>query len=73
MDKALRSLALLRDPLRASSLVMVAGSLGLWFRAKTVDQEQRANAEHRAIFVGLWPAMLWLLGEALPEQRGRRR
>jgi hypothetical protein len=73
MDQVLRRLALLRDPLRASSLVMIAGSLALWFRAKTVDQDQRANAEHRAIFVGLWPSMLWLCGEALPDKRGRRR
>jgi hypothetical protein len=73
MDRALRRVVWLRDPLRLSSLAMVAGSLGLWFRAKTVDQEQRANAEHRAIFIGLWPSMLWLMGEALPDKRGRRR
>jgi hypothetical protein len=39
--------------------------IGLWIRAKTVDQEERGNAERRALFVGLWPPMLWLIGDAL--------
>jgi hypothetical protein len=29
----------------------------LWIRAKAVDQEERGNAERRALFVGLWPPM----------------
>jgi hypothetical protein len=41
--------------------------LSLWIRAKTVDQEERGNAERRAIFVGLWPPMLWLIGNALQQ------
>lgn len=74
MDRALlRWSAPLRGPLRMSSFAMIAGSLGPWVRAKTVDQHQRANAERRAIFVGLWPSMLWLLSDALPDRRGRRR
>ena len=39
--------------------------LGLWIRAKTVDQEERGNAERRAIFVGLWPPTLYLIGDSL--------
>ncbi len=39
--------------------------IGLWIRAKTVDQEERGNAERRAVFVGLWPATIWLIGDAL--------
>lgn len=39
--------------------------LGLWIRAKTVDQEERANAERRALFVGLWPPTLYLIGDSL--------
>jgi hypothetical protein len=31
----------------------------------TVDQDERANAERRAVFVGLWPPMFWLLGDTL--------
>ena len=37
----------------------------LWIRAKTVDQEMRGNAERRALFVGLWPPTLWLIGDAI--------
>jgi hypothetical protein len=37
----------------------------LWIRAKTVDQEERGNAERRALFVGLWPPMFWLIGDAV--------
>jgi len=48
-----------------ASLSAVGLCIGLWIRAKTVDQEERANAERRALFVGLWPPMLWLIGEAL--------
>jgi hypothetical protein len=41
--------------------------LGLWIRAKTVDQTQRGNAERRALFVGLWPPTMWLIGDSLRE------
>jgi len=52
----------------------VALCLGLWIRAKTVDQDERPNAERRAMFVGLWPPMFWLIGDALErEQRGKAR
>jgi hypothetical protein len=51
--------------LHAGSLAAVGLCLVLWIRAKTVDQEQRGNAERRALFVGLWPPMLWLIGDSL--------
>jgi hypothetical protein len=54
-----------------ASLASVGLCLGLWIRAKTVDQSARGNAERRALFVGLWPPMLWLIGDAL-EREGRR-
>jgi hypothetical protein len=41
--------------------------IGLWIRAKTVDQDERGNAERRALFVGLWPPTLWLIGDSIPE------
>ncbi len=47
------------------SLGSVGLCLGLWVRAKTVDQEQRGNAERRALFVGLWPPTLYLIGDSL--------
>jgi hypothetical protein len=60
--------------LHATSMGGVLLCIGLWIRAKTVSQEERGNAERRALFVGLWPAQLWLLGDAAErrERRGRR-
>lgn len=52
-----------------ASLGSVGLCLTLWIRAKTVDQEARGNAERRAIFVGLWPPMLWLIGDAIERYR----
>jgi hypothetical protein len=49
----------------AASLGTIWLCLALWIRAKTVDQPSRENAERRAIFVGLWPPMFWLIGDAL--------
>ena len=51
--------------LHVASLASVYLCIALWIRAKTVDQEERGNAERRALFVGLWPPMLWMIGEAL--------
>ncbi|MHA6800057.1 hypothetical protein [Bounagaea algeriensis] len=47
------------------SMGAVALCIGLWIRAKTVDQTERGNAERRALFVGLWPPTLWLMGDSL--------
>jgi hypothetical protein len=59
-----------RAGLRAShmqllSLSSVGLCIGLWIRAKTVDQDERGNAERRALFVGLWPPTIWLIGDSL--------
>ena len=51
----------------ASSLSSIALCIGLWIRAKTVDQDERGNAERRALFVGLWPPMFWLIGDSLKD------
>ncbi|HEY2006156.1 MAG TPA: hypothetical protein VGG87_06875 [Solirubrobacteraceae bacterium] len=50
------------------SLGSIGLCIGLWIRAKTVDQDERGNAERRALFVGLWPPMFWLIGESLDRQ-----
>jgi hypothetical protein len=63
--KALRAAGLRSTQLQAASVGSIALCLGLWVRAKTIDQEQRDNAERRALFVGLWPPMLWLIGDSL--------
>jgi hypothetical protein len=51
--------------MQASSIGAVGLCVGLWIRAKTVDQDARGNAERRAIFVGLWPPTLWVIGDSL--------
>lgn len=67
-----------RAGLRGAQVQWVsAGSVGLaivlWLRAKTVDQDERGNAERRAIYVGLWPSMLWVIGESMRrEEKGER-
>jgi hypothetical protein len=57
--------------LRGASLSAILLCIALWIRAKTVDQEERGNAERRALFVGLWPPMLWLIGESLRAEERR--
>ena len=64
---ALERTPLRRTHLHAASLGCIGLCIGLWIRAKTVDQEERGNAERRALFVGLWPPMFWLIGDQLPE------
>ena len=49
----------------SASLASIGLCIGLWIRAKTVDQDERGNAERRALFVGLWPPMFWLIGDSI--------
>jgi hypothetical protein len=74
LTKALISAGLRGWHMQASSLGSIYLCIALWIRAKTVDQEERGNAERRALFVGLWPPMFWLIGDALQveERLGRR-
>ena len=51
--------------LHTCSLASIVLCIALWIRAKTVDQEARGNAERRALFVGLWPPMFWLIGDSV--------
>lgn len=61
----LGSTGLRSDHMYIGSLASILLCLSLWIRAKTVDQQHRGNAERRAIFVGLWPPMFWLIGRGL--------
>jgi hypothetical protein len=63
----LRKTGLRSTHLQLASLGSVGLCIGLWIRAKTVDQDERGNAERRALFVGLWPPTLWLIGDSLEE------
>jgi hypothetical protein len=80
LDSMMHRLGLRSVQLQVASLGSVALCVGLWLRAKTVDQDERGNAERRALFVGLWPPLLWLIGDTLrrreerggkPRRRGR--
>ena len=63
MIRLLRSLGLTPDMAYSASLGSIVLSLALWFLPRST-----ANSERRgqlAIFVGLWPPTLMLLGHAL--------
>jgi hypothetical protein len=69
----LRRLGLQAWQFHALSLGSVGLCIGLWIRAKTVDQDERGNAERRALFVGLWAPTLWEIGNSLQaHELGRR-
>ena len=59
--------------LHTASVAAVLLCINLWIRAKTIGEDERGNAERRALFVGLWPPMLWLMGDALQRQEATRR
>ena len=65
LGNVLRSVGLRGWHLHVLSLSAVWLCVSLWIRAKTVDQDERGNAERRALFVGLWPPMLWLIGDTV--------
>ena len=67
--RTLRGAGLRSSHLQAASLGAVGLCIGLWIRAKTVDQDERGNAERRALFVGLWPPTLWLISDSLAETK----
>ena len=56
---------------QAFAVGSVALCIGLWIRAKTVDQDERGNAERRAIFVGLWAPTLWGMAGSLRDRERR--
>jgi hypothetical protein len=72
LTKTLHQAGLRGWQVHLTSLASIGLCIVLWIRAKTVDQDERGNAERRALFVGLWPPMFWLIGDAL-ERRDRRR
>lgn len=71
VGSVLRRVGVSGPQLQWVSLGSITLSVGLWLRAKTVDQDERGNAERRAIFVGLWPSMFWLIGDAALREADR--
>ena len=72
VSNALQAAGLRGWHLHVVSLATVWLCITLWIRAKTVDQEERGNAERRALFVGLWPPMFWLIGDSIERREARR-
>ena len=68
MSRVLHRLGLRGWHFHTLSLGSICLCIGLWIRAKTVDQDERGNAERRALFVGLWPATLYLVGNSLERE-----
>ena len=65
LTKTLHRAGLRGSHVHVTSLASVGLCISLWIRAKTVDQDERGNAERRALFVGLWPPLLWLIGDSV--------
>jgi hypothetical protein len=58
--------------LYGTSLCTIALCIALWIRAKTIGEDERGNAERRALFVGLWPPMFWLIADTVRRAERRR-
>ena len=71
LTKTLHKTGLRGSNLHVASLASIGLCIGLWIRAKTVDQDERGNAERRALFVGLWPPMFWLIGDTVRRRQER--
>ena len=65
LSRLLHRCGLRSSQLQFGSIGAIGLCVGLWIRAKTVDQDERGNAERRALFVGLWPPMIWLIGDSI--------
>lgn len=65
MTRLMYRAGLRAEHMHVLSLGAVWLCIALWIRAKTVDQDERGNAERRALFVGLWPATIWLIGDSI--------
>jgi len=67
LTKPLHRIGLRSWHLQLMSLGSISLCIGLWIRAKTIGEDERGNAERRALFVGLWPPTFWLIGDSIKE------
>jgi hypothetical protein len=67
LGNVLHTLGVRSWQLQSASLASVVLCTTLWMRASGLDQDERGNAERRAIFVGLWVPTLWQISETLRE------
>lgn len=65
MIRTLRSLGITSDMAYYASLGSIVLSLALWFLPRSAGSTERRGM--LAIFVGLWPPTLMLLGHSLQE------
>ena len=64
----MRSVGLTSDMFYVASLGSILASLALWFLPRRGDDSDKGRPEHLAIFVGLWPPTLFLMGHALRDE-----
>lgn len=67
LTKVLHQAGLRSVHLHLVSLASIGLCIGLWTRAQSMEQDERSNAERRAIFVGLWPPTLWIIGNSIQQ------
>jgi hypothetical protein len=62
-----RSIGLTPDMFYAASIGSMLLSVLMWFIPRSGDKKDQSRPERLAIFVGLWPPTLFLMGHALRE------
>jgi hypothetical protein len=65
--KVIHRLGVRSSYIQTAAMGSVALCLTLWLRAAGLDQDERGNAERRAIFVGLWGPTLWTISQSVAE------
>ena len=65
MLRAFRSVGLTADMFYFASLGSMLLSIMLWFLPRSGTEADKGRPERLAIFVGLWPPTLFLMGHAL--------
>ena len=68
MLRALRSVGLTPDMFYVASLGSMLLSIVLWFVPRGGSDADKGRPERLAIFVGLWPPTLFLMGHALRDE-----
>ena len=71
LTRGLHRIGVRETHLQVVSALHILLCVTLWIRAGAVDQDERGNAERRALFVGLWPPMFWLIGRSLQQHETR--
>ena len=68
MFRAIRSVGITPDMFYFASLGSMLLSIMLWFLPRSGSDSDKGRPERLAIFVGLWPPTLFLMGHALREE-----